>query len=307
MAIILAYGDGTAPKNVVEKGIDDLFDGIDTEKDEGFWFIFPYDGKPGPGMKRVLAWAMDSKINKTSGAFYYELVVPTGSSLDDNVIDGAGKIHKAKDITGKALELVSENETEVDPGKVIILWDDKDEAQESFIATALAAQLDVLDATNAMTPILFDSDEESGDGAEPEQPKKAPPAKGKAPAAKKEPEPSDDDKPTREELEAMPTRALKAIAKAEGVDIDGLDDAAIINAILGEEPEPEPTPEPEPEKPAAPKRGRGKAAAKETPAETGTPVVGELIGAVGYAGGLDPAKVADFLDAVAGAWRSTML
>lgn len=309
MAIIAVYGDGTAAKNVIEQGIDDLFDA--REDEEGFWFLLPYDGKPGAGMKRVMKWITDPKINKTEGAFYYELVVKTGQKFDDDLfVDGAGKIHKVKDPLGTVLEKLEEEQSEDNPGKVLILWDDDDTEQEGFIATALAAQFPTLDGTNGLRPIEFEPGDAPADEPEPEKPapagkKGGAPAKptGKAPA--REPE---DDKPTREDLEGMPRRALATLAKASGVEVTSeMETEDIVNALLGETPaEPDPEPEAPAEAPAkkAPARGRGKKVepVDETPVGTG---LATMIGSVGV--GIDPEKFANFLDGVAAAWREAML
>lgn len=236
MAVLGIIGSGKATAKIVTAGLDDRRALIDEDKDD-FWFLVAYDGKPSPSLAAATKWLRTSKT-------YYEVVVPTRSKIDDEVIDGAAKVHKASDIY---TDVVTRLESDEDDDKaLLVLYQEDDEPQDDAVRTALARGIDTLDLGNALEPFEVeegeaepdDEDETPEEEEEEEAPKKAPASKKPAgsvppPPEKRRPgrprkaaaEPAEEPEETTEEEEEPETapeppkrrtRASKTTEEATG-------------------------------------------------------------------------------------------
>ena len=238
MAVLGIIGSGKATAKIVTAGLDDRRALIDEDKDD-FWFIVAYDGKPSASLSAALKWLAAKKT-------YYELVVPTRSKIDDDIVSDAAKVYKAADIYADVVKRLEDEEG--DDKTLLVLYQEDDEAQDDAVRLALARSIDTLDLGNALEPFEVEEgtaepeEEEAEPDDEDETPpaktpasKRAagtvppPPAKGKPGRPRKVVEPVEIDEPTpvlpgpEEELEEAPeapkrrTRAAKAPETAETI------------------------------------------------------------------------------------------
>jgi hypothetical protein len=221
----LVVGDGEMPKKALLATLGDLWDKAGEDE---FWFTVFGKAEPTATDKALVEWMAENQI-------YYEVLTDADEDDLDDVYAGRQKLHTAKKVPTKAVNLLKGAEDGADVLALFVNVAEETEADAGLfdiLQVAIDADFKAFGLNDSMNGIdLSDSPEEEEEAAKPAKApaKKAAASKKAAPRAEK----TGPRRYTREELEDTDTLTdaeVRAIGQSFGITTRGRDNW--VNKIL---------------------------------------------------------------------------